>query len=231
MRTWKTLVRMKEASNLGKWEELASVGDRIIPTFLETHWTWRSEYSHNDNIIYISQNYPINSSRNVLRALCKKIFQKNRKTTPTHLVQNRLRIPKLYLACLSDHSWVRNDFLKLTGAPLKSPTFALNSVLQIIGRVLSIGKILFYPSTLKNHCELNTCLTDKPDTVLESSDDSKQDEWGGFSIFFGKFFCTGPLIQQNTEYIRKWVLIIASIESCIRFNLDFVYISEFIVFP
>ena len=39
-----------------------------------------------------------------LRALCKKFFQKNRKTTPTDFVQNRLRIPKLYLACLSDHS-------------------------------------------------------------------------------------------------------------------------------
>ena len=51
---------------------------------------------------------------------CKKFFQKNRKTTPTDFVQNRLRIPKLYLACLSDHSWVRNDFLKLTRAPLKS---------------------------------------------------------------------------------------------------------------
>ena len=37
---------------------------------------------------------------------------------------------------------VRNDFLKLTGASLKSPTFVLNYVLQIIGRVLSIGKIL-----------------------------------------------------------------------------------------
>ena len=78
-----------------------------------------------------------------VRALCKKIFQKNRKTTPTGFIQTFLGIPKMYLACLSDHCWVRNDFLKLTGAPLNSPTFALNSALQIIGRVLSIGKILF----------------------------------------------------------------------------------------
>ena len=76
--------------------------------------------------------------------MCKKFFQKNRKTTPNGFIQNFLGIPKLYLACLSGHSWVRNDFLKLTGAPLKSPTFALNSALQIIGRVLSIDKILFY---------------------------------------------------------------------------------------
>ena len=41
---------------------------------------------------------------NNLRALCKKFFQKNRKTTPTAFVQNCLRIPKLYLPCLSDHS-------------------------------------------------------------------------------------------------------------------------------
>ena len=82
--------------------------------------------------------------KNLLRALCKKFSQKNRKTTPTYFVQNFLRIPKLYLACLSDHSWVRNHFLKLAGAPLKSPTFAVNSALQIIGRILSVGKILFY---------------------------------------------------------------------------------------
>ena len=73
----------------------------------------------------------------------QKFFKKNRKTTPTGFIQNFLGITKLYLAYLSDNSWVRNGFLKLTGAPLKCPTFALNSALHIIGHVLSIGKILF----------------------------------------------------------------------------------------
>ena len=49
------------------------------------------------------------------------------------------------------------------------------------------------PSTLKNHCELKSGLTDKPDTVLESSDDSEQNQWGWFFDIFGKIFCTGPL--------------------------------------
>ena len=49
------------------------------------------------------------------------------------------------------------------------------------------------PSTLKNHCELKSGLTDKPDTVLESSDDSEQNQWGWFFDFFEKIFCTGPL--------------------------------------
>ena len=49
------------------------------------------------------------------------------------------------------------------------------------------------PSTLKNHCELKTCLTDKPDTVLESSENSEQNKWGWFFDFFVKIFCTGPL--------------------------------------
>ena len=49
------------------------------------------------------------------------------------------------------------------------------------------------PSTLKNHCELKTCLTDKPDTVLESLENSEQNRWGWFFDFFVKIFCTGPL--------------------------------------
>ena len=44
------------------------------------------------------------------------------------------------------------------------------------------------PSTLKNHCELKSGLTDKPDTVLESLDDFEQDEWGWFFDFFEKKF-------------------------------------------
>ena len=48
------------------------------------------------------------------------------------------------------------------------------------------------PSTFKNHCELKSGLTDKPDIVLESSDDSEQNQWGWFFDFFGKFFAQGP---------------------------------------
>ena len=55
-------------------------------------------------------------------------------------------------------------------------------------------EILVEPrSTLKNHCELKTSLTDKPDTVFKSPDNSEPNQWGWFFDFFSKIFCTGPL--------------------------------------
>ena len=40
-------------------------------------------------------------------------------------------------------------------------------------------EILVEPmTTLKNHCELKRRLTDKPDTVLESSDNFEQNQGG-----------------------------------------------------
>ena len=56
---------------------------------------------------------------NVIRALCKKFSKNNRKFTPLDLVQNCLRISKVYLACLSDVSRNGNNFSKLTRDPLK----------------------------------------------------------------------------------------------------------------
>ena len=42
-------------------------------------------------------------------------------------------------------------------------------------------------STSKNHCELKRSLTDKPDTDLESSDNSEQNQPGWISdVFFLK---------------------------------------------
>ena len=52
-------------------------------------------------------------------------------------------------------------------------------------------EILVKPlSTLKNHCEIKTCLADKPDTVLKSPDNSEQNKWGWFfdSFDFFRFF-------------------------------------------
>ena len=65
---------------------------------------------YNKNVLenflkFISQEQSVRTMLYILiRALCKKFSQKNRKTTPTYFVQNFLRIPKLYLACLSDLS-------------------------------------------------------------------------------------------------------------------------------
>ena len=72
------------------------------------------------------------------------------------------------------------------------------------------------PSTLKNHCELKSGLTDKPDTVLESSDDSEPNQWGWFFDFFGKIFCTGPLSQKASNQrefavVSNYILEIAGI--------------------
>ena len=50
------------------------------------------------------------------------------------------------------------------------------------------------PSTLKDHCELIRGLTDKPDTVLESPDNSEQNQGGYFFDFFFEIFLHRALI-------------------------------------
>ena len=61
------------------------------------------------------------------------------------------------------------------------------------------------PSTLKHHCELKTSLTDKPDTVLKSSDSSEQNQWGWFFDFSLKFFAQGPYVHLIIDKKKtKW---------------------------
>ena len=56
------------------------------------------------------------------------------------------------------------------------------------------------PSTLKNHCELKTCLTDKPDTVLKSPDNSEQNQWEWlFDFFFFNFFFLHRALNNEKE--------------------------------
>ena len=62
---------------------------------------------------------------NILRAPPKKISKKNQKFTPADFVKHRLRIPKMYPACLSDVCEDGNYFLKVTRAQLKSHILAL----------------------------------------------------------------------------------------------------------
>ena len=69
------------------------------------------------------------------------------------------------------------------------------------------------PSTLKDHCELIRGLTGKPDTVLESRDNSEQNQRGYFFDFFLKFFCTGPL-----KILFYWLISVNSYDSETEFN-------------
>ena len=60
-----------------------------------------------------------------VRALPKKFSKKKLKYTDADVVENGLRIPKIYTACLSDVSTNGNNLLKLARGPLKSHIGAL----------------------------------------------------------------------------------------------------------
>ena len=61
----------------------------------------------------------------MIRALPKKFSKRKLKYTDAGFVQNCLRIPKIYAACLSDVSPNGNNFLKMARGPLKSHIGAL----------------------------------------------------------------------------------------------------------
>ena len=69
-------------------------------------------------------------------------------------------------------------------------------------------------------------LTDKPDTVQESSDNSEQNQGGWIFDYFLKIFCTGPLFNSTFLQVLSYRILLFIDIQLLKLRFILIYIAD-----